>query len=646
MSIISKPSSVQINDEIRYQKKLINKFRSLSNKYSIKILDEKFIVYPKVFEPNLDSEILIKSLKHFKFTNFLEIGGGTGIVSIFASKYAKSGLVVDINKNAIKNIQDNINLHNLNKILTVNRGSLFDNVSQKYDLIIANLPFMKIKSEDVVASAFFDENLSTWSTFLSQASEYLTENGSILTVLPNFCAFDDILEMAKKNHFEYKIIDSLREDWREFTTFKLFKKSNKILVEQSKKIAIFLRINARKKNKYTYDTIKKPFYFYVDGYNGKLPVFIFSSFPCAKYCQGYCTPCLYSNITCSRAKKDEIYNSLIVQTQYIIDNFDNLITNKQTDAEHKNLHKIYPENKLVTAELCGEGSFLANPEIPSEFRKKIIDMFVEYSQKEKLNMQLFFESKISDFLEVYQEFEDQKDLIKKYNLTLLFGFEAVNDFTRQVLYNKGLQLRDFEKGIKKAQELGFRTGVFVFCGVHSMTQKEIIEDTKQTIEYCRKNNIAFYLMLPNLQPFTLNHLLFINNRYNLLDPRTVLEIIKILIADSDGTDSSYYLNGHNWSIGGLTTHPQPEMFLFQNKKNIACEKCSNRIKRMIYDLAKSYDTEKFMAEAKKLDTCKCKKDYIAFTEYEERNKETLRKRVEDNLTFAMVEKENYINTLL
>ena len=67
---------------------------------------------------------------------------------------------------------------------------------------------------------------------------------------------------------------------------------------------------------------------------------------------------------------------------------------------------------------------------------------------------------------------------------------------------------------------------------------------------------------------------------------------------------------------------------------------------MIYDLAKSYDTEKFMAEAKKLDTCKCKKDYIAFTEYEERNKETLRKRVEDNLTFAMVEKENYINTLL
>lgn len=418
------------------------------------------------------------------------------------------------------------------------------------------------------------------------------------------------------------------------------------LIDLSKKIAIFLRINARKQNKYTDDTIKKPFYFYVDGYNGKLPVFIFSSFPCAKYCQGFCTPCLYSNITCSRAKKDEIYNSLIVQAQYIIDNFDNLITDGQTDADHKNLNKIYPGNKLVTAELCGEGSFLANPEIPPEFRRKIIDMFVEYSQKKKLNMQLFFESKISDFLEVYQEFEDQKDFINKYNLTILFGFEAVDDFTRQVIYNKGLELSDFEKGIKKSHEVGFRTGAFVFCGVHSMTQKEIIEDVKKTIEYCRKNNVAIYLMLPNLQPFTLNHLLFTNNRYNLLDPRTVLEIIKILIADSEGTDSSYYLDGHNWSIGGLTTHPQPEMFLFQNKKNISCDKCSNKIKEMIYNLARSYDTVTFLAETKKLDSCKCKKDYIAFTKNEEQDKENLRKRVEDNLSFAMSEKENYINKTL
>ena len=121
--------------------------------------------------------------------------------------------------------------------------------------------------------------------------------------------------------------------------------SDQELIEKSKKISLFLRMKARNNLKKADKEIEKPYLFYVDGYNGKHPVFIFSSFPCSKYCQGFCTPCLYSNIIHSTLNKEKIYNSLITQTDFILKNFDELITQKQTESNHKNLNKVYPNKK-------------------------------------------------------------------------------------------------------------------------------------------------------------------------------------------------------------------------------------------------------------------------------------------------------------
>ena len=414
------------------------------------------------------------------------------------------------------------------------------------------------------------------------------------------------------------------------------------LIKKSKDISIYLRQKAKSKLKRTDGEIKKPYYFYVDGYNGKHPVFIFSSFPCNKYCQGFCTPCLYSNIVHSKLDPKRVYSSLVSQANFILNNFDEIITSKQKDVNHQNLIKIYPDNKLVTMELCGEGSFLSNPEIPKEYREKILELFREYSEKEKLNMQIIIESKAMDFLKNYQEFKDKEEMIKNFNLTLLFGFESINNFTRQVIYNKGLELSDFELAVKKGKELGFRIGTFLFCGFHSMTQKEIIEDVKKTIEYCKNNDIAIYLMLPNLQKFTLNHLLYVDNKYNFLDPKTILEIIKILVIDSKGHKSSNYFNGYNWSIGGLTTYPEPELFLFSNERNITCKKCSEKIKKIIYDLAKNYDLKKFNNAIKEIEDCSCRKDYEKFISSENIDKLDIQERVKQNLDFADMQKEDYI----
>lgn len=420
---------------------------------------------------------------------------------------------------------------------------------------------------------------------------------------------------------------------------------NQELINLSKKTTLFLRVAARKKTKKIKTTIKKPFLFYVEGFNGMHPVFIFSSFPCNRYSQGLCSPCLYSNINHSLMKKDDVYSSLVHQSNFIVKNFDKLITNKQNSVIHKNLFFKYPENKLVTMELCGEGSFFSNGEIPTQYRDKIILPIINYAKKKKLNIQLIFETKVVDVLDNIKGFGKKKSEIQDNNYTLLYGFESVNEFSRNIIYNKGLSLKDFEKAISKSKKMGFRNAAFLFCGFHSMTQKEIINDLRNSIKYLRKNNCAIYLMIPNLQPFTINHLLYKYKRYRFLDPRTVLEIIKILVKNSYGTGSSHYFNGYDWSIGGLTTYPQPEIFLFSNSQNITCSKCSKIIKKAVFDLMKTYNNESFFENIKKVDNCQCKKNYDKYISDEENRKTNLNQRTSDNLKFAFLKKEEYINSI-
>ncbi|MCX6720540.1 MAG: hypothetical protein NTW11_01935 [Candidatus Staskawiczbacteria bacterium] len=425
------------------------------------------------------------------------------------------------------------------------------------------------------------------------------------------------------------------------------KSSKKVqsISEKSKLLSLFLRVKARLLKKPLKRSAVEPFYFYVDGYNGKHPVFIFSSFPCSKYMQGFCTPCLYSNIVHSTQEKKVVYESLLVQAEYIINNFDNLITKKQNHKVFKNLYKKFPKRPLVTFELCGEGSFLANPEIPSEYRWKIINLFYNYARQKKINMQVLLETKVADFLGIYQEFENKKEIIKDLNLTLIFGFESVNEITRNVIYNKGMDLADFERAVKIAHSLGLRTGAFLFCGFYSMTQREIVEDVRASVSYLSKKNTSIYLMLPNLQPYTINHLLFTSGRYNLLEPRTVVELVKIISENSLGTKSSFYFNGYNWNIGGLTTYPQPELLLFSNHNFVTCDKCTCVIKNALNNLVVDYKIAAFLENIKKIDNCSCKLRYQNFVLKEENNKIPLIERVRANVDFCQKIKDEYIEKI-
>lgn len=81
----------------------------------IEIEGIKLKLHPEVYEPAEDSILLLKNLVDVKNKDVLEIGVGTGLISIAcAKKGAKKIVGVDINPYAVKLAKENAKLNNVN----------------------------------------------------------------------------------------------------------------------------------------------------------------------------------------------------------------------------------------------------------------------------------------------------------------------------------------------------------------------------------------------------------------------------------------------------------------------------------------------------------------------------------------------------
>ncbi len=215
------PSTEQCREEALYQYTLLERLRRQTAIEDAIFLGLGFEAHPLVFPPNLDTQVLVESLPLFAYDTFLEVGSGSGAVSVFAARSGARGLAVDLNEAAVENTRANLRLHGLAEQVEVRHGDLFEGIEGCFDLVIANLPFMKDRAEDIVARAIFDETLDTWRRFFEGVGERLGPAGSILTVLPNFCAFREILDLADTHGFRWEHLRSVHEEWMEFASFRL-----------------------------------------------------------------------------------------------------------------------------------------------------------------------------------------------------------------------------------------------------------------------------------------------------------------------------------------------------------------------------------------------------------------------------------------
>ena len=116
---------------------------------------EEFIVNQDVLDPRPDTESLIelilKNIARDKEMKILELGVGSGCISITLLKQYEFAKVVgvDISKAALKTCQNNIDKHQVSKRIQLIESNLFTAIdaNDKFDLIVSNPPY--ITSNDI-----------------------------------------------------------------------------------------------------------------------------------------------------------------------------------------------------------------------------------------------------------------------------------------------------------------------------------------------------------------------------------------------------------------------------------------------------------------------------------------------------------------
>ena len=180
-----------------------------------------FKVIEGVLIPRQDTEISVEKILNIiennQINNMLEIGCGTGIVSISVDlKSPVDVTAVDISEKAIENTK--INKEKLNSKIKIINSDLFSNINEKFDLIYSNPPYIKSSEienlqvevrdyEPRLALDGGEDGLFFYRSIIKSSPEFLNHKGFLVFEIGHDEA-EDICNLMK-DKFEVEVYKDL-----------------------------------------------------------------------------------------------------------------------------------------------------------------------------------------------------------------------------------------------------------------------------------------------------------------------------------------------------------------------------------------------------------------------------------------------------
>ncbi len=184
-------------------KSVYNIYSSKERSYSYKGINVR--VMPGVFHPGLffSTKLLIEYISKYDLNdkNVLELGAGSGLISVYCAKLKANVTASDINPIAVENINQNSKLNSV--IIKVIESDLFDRIETKeFDYIIINPPyFPKNPNNDEEFAWFCGNDFQYFKKLFNQMGNYVNNDSKIIMVLSEDCDIEMIKKIGKQSLF-------------------------------------------------------------------------------------------------------------------------------------------------------------------------------------------------------------------------------------------------------------------------------------------------------------------------------------------------------------------------------------------------------------------------------------------------------------
>jgi len=188
-------------------KKLARVYTRKEREYSYNTISVK--VLPGVFHPGLfiSTKVLLNFVKTLKFEgkSFLELGAGTGIISILAAEKGADVYASDISSKAVENIKLNAAKNNVQ--INIITSDLFKNIpGMQFDYIIINPPYYNREPREEEEYAWFcGSNFEYFNSLFSSLSNYVSKDSKVFMILSEVCDIQKIKSIGIENEFVWKL---------------------------------------------------------------------------------------------------------------------------------------------------------------------------------------------------------------------------------------------------------------------------------------------------------------------------------------------------------------------------------------------------------------------------------------------------------
>jgi len=415
------------------------------------------------------------------------------------------------------------------------------------------------------------------------------------------------------------------------------------LLTQSRELSRELRkrrLRYEKKEEPLHGAPEKPDIFFDHAPCGTYPIIALRTVPCDKYILGYCGPCSYSARSYPAGLGQQaLYAGLMGQLEWVLTHFDELFvkrSNGRLDGYHL---REAPERPWYMLQLAGESSFFRDAEVPPNYRRAILERLVLFQEERGVNLHLMLECRPEHLLAAHEsgELRALDPLLHALDVVVNVGFECHDDFLRNVVFAKDLDLDTFSQAMAVAQSYRLDPGVFLFAGATVLTTSEMLDEVESGLGYLQDSGLFANIMVPNLQTYTLPDLLYEAGCYQLPEPYFLLDLADRLL--DYRPDRPHAVTPFHWFLGGLESDPLPRLNLLTNPRKYTSDEVTHSIHRCVLELVHTLDEVRYRREAARL---RAEPDYAwHLRDLARTDDRTWPERLADYLTIAQNYLEEY-----